>query len=178
MRSSKIVRKTSNVASAVWHVAPPVGTKCCRYPSLQFLWTKKKWPNYVAPNSDSFWVRRLFNVCVRVFCAPNATILPAKIKMSFIWKNDFFFFAKIGIFCKLIAGPLSEALFKRIHNHKLNSRNLKITDIYFLCLYRVRQMTFFLENTLKKTTEYFLKFRHQLSRKASAADNAIFKKFV
>ena len=41
-----------------------------------------------APNSDAFWVRRLFNVCVRVFCAPNATILlvytPAKIKMSFI----------------------------------------------------------------------------------------------
>ena len=47
-----------------------------------------KWSNYAsaskpAPNSDSFWVRR-----------PNATILlvdiPAKIKMSFIWKDDFF----------------------------------------------------------------------------------------
>ena len=60
-----------------------------------------KWPNYAsepksAPNSDPFWVRRLFNVrvCVRVFCAPNATILlvyiHAKIKMSFIWKDDFF----------------------------------------------------------------------------------------
>ena len=41
---------------------------------------EEKWPNYAsglksAPNSDSFWVRRLFNVCVRVFCAPNATIL-------------------------------------------------------------------------------------------------------
>ena len=51
------------------------------------------------------------NVCVQVFCAPNVTILlvyiSAKIKMSFIWKADFFF-AKIGIFCKLIAGPLSE----------------------------------------------------------------------
>ena len=61
---------------------------------------KEKCPNYAsrpksAPNSDSFWVRRLFNVCVRVFCAPNATILlvyiPAKIKMSFNWKHDFFF---------------------------------------------------------------------------------------
>ena len=35
-----------------------------------------------APNSNSFWVRRLFNVYVRVFCPPNATILlvciPAK----------------------------------------------------------------------------------------------------
>ena len=29
--------------------------------------------------------------------------------MSFIWKDDFFSFAKIGIFCKSIAGPLSEA---------------------------------------------------------------------
>ena len=54
---------------------------------------EEKWPNYAsgpksAPNSDSFWVRRLFNVCVRVFCAPNATILlvyiPVKIKVSFI----------------------------------------------------------------------------------------------
>ena len=36
---------------------------------------------------------RLFNVCVRVFCAPNATILlvyiSAKINMSFMWKDDF-----------------------------------------------------------------------------------------
>ena len=58
-------------------------------------------------NSDSFWVRRLFKVCVRVFCVPNATIflayIPAKIKMSLI------FFAKIGIFCKSISGPFGEA---------------------------------------------------------------------
>ena len=63
-----------------------------------------------APNSNSFCVRRLFNVCVRVFCAPNGTILlvyiPAKIKMKFIGKDDFFF-AKIGIFCESIAGPLT-----------------------------------------------------------------------
>ena len=69
----------------------------------------EKWPNYAAglksvPYSYSFWAFRLFNVCVRVFCSPNATILlvyiPAKIKESFIWK------AKIGIFRKSIAGPL------------------------------------------------------------------------
>ena len=41
---------------------------------------EEKWPNYAsgpksAPNSDSFYVCRLLNVCVRVFCAPNATIL-------------------------------------------------------------------------------------------------------
>ena len=57
----------------------------------------------------SVWVRRLFNVCVRVFCVSNAKILiayiPAMIKMSFIWKDDFFF-AKIGIFRKSIAGAL------------------------------------------------------------------------
>ena len=54
---------------------------------------EENWPNYAsgpksASNSDSFWVSRLFNVCERVFCAPNATIflvcIPAKIKMSFI----------------------------------------------------------------------------------------------
>ena len=47
-------------------------------------------------------------ISVRVFCAQNATILlvyiPAKVKMSFIWKDDFF--AKIGIICNSIAGPL------------------------------------------------------------------------
>ena len=50
-------------------------------------------------------------VCERIFCARNATILvvyiPAKIKMSFIWKdNFFFFFAKIGFFSKSRASPL------------------------------------------------------------------------
>ena len=56
---------------------------------------------------SAFWVHRLFNVCVRVFCARNATILlvyiPAKIIMSFIWKDDFF------LECKSITGTLSEA---------------------------------------------------------------------
>ena len=61
--------------------------------SLSLLILEEKWVNYAfgpksAPNSDSFWVCRLFNECVRVFYAPNATILlayiPAKIKMSFI----------------------------------------------------------------------------------------------
>ena len=82
---------------------------------LSLLIFKEKLPNYAfgpkyAPNSDSFCVHRLFNVCVRIFCAPNATILrvyiPAKIKMSFFGRDDFFFFAKIDIFCKSIAAPL------------------------------------------------------------------------
>ena len=62
---------------------------------LSLLIFEEKWLNCAsAPNSDSFWVGRLLNVRVRVFCAPNATILfvyvPAKTKMSFIWKNNFF----------------------------------------------------------------------------------------
>ena len=65
---------------------------------LSLLIFEEKWPNYAsgpksAPNSDSFWVLQVFNECMRVFCAPNATIsvlyIPAKIKMSFIWKDDF-----------------------------------------------------------------------------------------
>ena len=65
---------------------------------LSLLIFDEKWPNYAsgpksAPNSDSFWVRRLFNVSLRVFFAQNATILlvyyiPSKIKI--LWKDDFF----------------------------------------------------------------------------------------
>ena len=60
---------------------------------LSLLIFEEKWPNYASGpkstrNSDSFWVRRLFNACVPVFCASNATILlvyiPAKIKTRFI----------------------------------------------------------------------------------------------
>ena len=69
---------------------------------LSLIIFEEKWPNYAfgesgpksAPNSDSFWVRRLLNVCVQFFCASNATIMlvyiPAKIKMSSIWKDDLF----------------------------------------------------------------------------------------
>ena len=71
--------------------------------SLFLLIFEEKCPNYASrpkstPNSDSFWVRRLFNLYVRFVCASNATILlvyiPAMIKMSFIRKYDFFFLAK------------------------------------------------------------------------------------
>ena len=110
MRSSNTGRRTSSVAPAVWHVA----LSCCNQillfnfceqkfvqhgpltiaidcNGLYLLIFEDKWPNYAsrpksAPNSDSFWVRRIFNACVRVFCAPNARILvvyiPAKIKWA------------------------------------------------------------------------------------------------
>ena len=68
---------------------------------LSLLICEEKLPNYVsgpksAPNSNSFWVHRLFNVCVWVFCATNATILlvyilSRRIKMSFNLKHGFFF---------------------------------------------------------------------------------------
>ena len=79
----------------VQHGPIAIAIDCNGLPLLIF---EEKWPNYASrpksePNSDSFWVRRLFNVCVTVFCAQNAIILlvyiPAKIKMSFIWKDDF-----------------------------------------------------------------------------------------
>ena len=87
--------------------------------SLQFLWTKIRsiWPNYACgpksePNSDSFWVRRLCNVCMQVFSAPNAqfclfTYMPRLKWASFL---NMIFFVRIGIFCKSIAGPLPSAV--------------------------------------------------------------------
>ena len=88
-----------------------------------------KWPKYAsglkfASNSGWFWVRRLFKVCVRVFCAPNVKILivyiPAKIKMSFIWKH--YFFSKIGIFCKSIADPLPSIVQARTQLYSFGGR--------------------------------------------------------
>ena len=120
MRSSKTGRKTSSVASAVWdvllkinvanillfkfceqkfvqHGPTMIAIDCNGFSLLIFL---EICPNYAsgtksAPNSDSFWVRRFFNVWVRIFCVPNAIILlvyiAANIKMSLIWKHDIFF---------------------------------------------------------------------------------------
>ena len=107
MRSSKTGRKTSkpNVINIlllnfceqkfVQHAPITIAIDCN---GLSLVIFEEKCPNYASgpkpvPNSDSFSVRRLFSVCVRVFCAPNATILLVYIavKMSFIWKDDFFF---------------------------------------------------------------------------------------
>ena len=85
---------------------------------LSLLICQEKWPNYAsgpksASNSDSFWVLRLFNVCLRGFLCPihyNVGCLHTRQdqwSMSFIWKDDFFF-AKIGIVCKSICGNISQ----------------------------------------------------------------------
>ena len=102
---------------------------------LTLLIFEEKWPNYAsgsksAPNSGSFRMRRLFNACMRIVCALNATILlvyiPAKIKMSFIWKNDFFF-AKIVISCKSIAGQLPRVVQAYTQPYSLGGRIKLIT---------------------------------------------------
>ena len=66
---------------------------------------------------------------VRVFCAPNVTILlvytPAKIKMGSIWKDDFF--SKIGIFCKSIAGVYTTVCVRRKDRTNYPSNELRVT---------------------------------------------------
>ena len=114
-------RKKSSVASPVWHVEPSCWNQLLPKSSssiititisidcngLSLLSFEEKWLNYAsglksAITSDSFG-------CV-VFCAPNSTIflvyIPAKSKMKFIWKDNFF--CKIGFLCKSIAGPFSQ----------------------------------------------------------------------
>ena len=90
----------------VQHGPITIANECFRRKLAQLcLWTKSG-PNQ---NCYSFWVRRLFNVCVRVFCASNATILlvyiPAK---SFIWKDNFFL--------PKSASCVSRSVVCRIHN--------------------------------------------------------------
>ena len=77
--------------------------------SLSLLIFEEKWPNYAssgpksAPNSDSFWVRGLFNVCWRVFGNPkcdNFACLHTRQDQNELRLKRWCFFAKIGIFCK------------------------------------------------------------------------------
>ena len=61
--------------------------------------------------SDSFLVRRLFNVCVLVFVPQmrQFSCLHTRQDQNEVHLKIWFFFAKIGNFCKSIAGLLSEA---------------------------------------------------------------------
>ena len=90
----------------------------------------------------SFWVHQLFNIYVRAFCALNETILlvyiPTKIKMSFNWRDDFLFFAKIGICCKSIANSLSEA-----KTHWMVNWLQLLNQLNFAC----RHIKFFMQNS-------------------------------
>ena len=62
-----------------------------------------RWPGVLG--ASAFQCMRAGFLCPK--CDNFACLQPGKIKMSFIGKDDFF--AKIGIFCKSIAEPLSEA---------------------------------------------------------------------
>ena len=79
---------------------------------LSLLICQEKWPNYAsgpksALNSDSFFLRRLFKVCVRVFMRQFCLFTyPPRSMINELHLKRWFFFAKIGIFCKSIAGPL------------------------------------------------------------------------
>ena len=129
MRSSKTGRKTSSVASTVARSAvllkPIVANilvfNFCEQKFVQhgritividcndlFLLIFKENCSITAldqnPHSDSFWVRRIFNVCVRVFSAAYVIILLVYIAT----KIKDVFFSKIGIFCKSICAYISQ----------------------------------------------------------------------
>ena len=115
----------TKIRTKQWLVLSAAAFKCMRTGFL-FLITFHQWLHEYCPlnrqlslawwsitiaidcNGLSFLIFEA-NVCMRLFCAPNETILlvyiPANNKMSFIWKDEVFF-AKIGIFCKSIAGLL------------------------------------------------------------------------
>ena len=141
MRSSKTGRKTSTVALTVWHVASP-----CWYQMLPIsfssIFVNKKSFNmarYRLTITTSFahFRRKMDQLCVwtkirtkhllvlAVQCMRTGFLCPKCDNFVCLHshqdQNELhlkrWFFAKIGIFCKSIAGPLSEALFKRIHNH-------------------------------------------------------------
>ena len=83
--------------------------------SIKVVLKMETWHNYVsgpksAPNSDSFWLLRLFKVSLRVFCGLNATILLVTYPPRSKWASSekTIFFCRIMIFCNPNAGPLSE----------------------------------------------------------------------
>ena len=149
MRSSKAGRKTSSVASAVWHVAQ---SKCCQYPPFQFLWTKilLKWPN-----NDRHWLQRPLLAhfrkkkiqlclwtkirtkqwlvlgasafqCMRVgFLCPkcdNFACLHTRQDQNEFHLKRWLFFAKICISCKSIVGPLPSVVQAYIQPYSFGGR--------------------------------------------------------
>ena len=82
---------------------------------LSLLSFEDKLPNYAsgpksAPNSGSFWMRRLFNVCVLVFCAPNAIVFLVHSRQD---QNELYL--KRWFFSVSRSQAHFPALFKRIH---------------------------------------------------------------
>ena len=61
--------------------------RVCKQAKLPHLGHRKS-----APKSDVFWVRRLFNICVRVFCVLNPRILLVYIPAAASSEKMIFFF--------------------------------------------------------------------------------------
>ena len=123
---------------------------------------KEKWPNFVsgpksAPNSDSFWMRRLFNACVRVFCATNATILIVYMP------------AKIGIIRKSIAGPLPSVVQEYTQPYSFGRRiKLIICQIRHGNSYTIHEIS---SEKKRKMANPILRFG-QLQRRYSIVSNS------
>ena len=104
--------------------------KCCQYPPLQFLWTKIRstWPdnyrNWLYWSLLAHFRRKMTQTVTRFGCVGFSMYacgfsVPQMRQFWFLftypsrskWASSekMIFFAKIGIFCKSIAGPLSEA---------------------------------------------------------------------
>ena len=97
-----------------------------------------------------FWVRRLSTVWVRVFCAPKVTILlvyiPAKIKMSFIWKDIFL--------------PKSASSVSRSQAHLAKRKRIRYTTIF---VRRKDQANYLSNHTWAKC--YHSRHKHKLKKK-------------
>ena len=87
----------------------------------------EKWPNYSsgpksALNSDSFWVRGLFNVCVRVFCNPKcnnfACLLNRQDQNELHLKRYYFFL------------PKSASCVSRLQAHLMKRKRIGYTTIF------------------------------------------------
>ena len=130
MWSLKTGFKTSSVASLVWHVAPscwkqmlPISYSSIFVNKNSFkrrkmaqlcFWTKFRTKQLLVLGASAFQCMCAGFLCPK--CDNLACLLTRQDQNEHNLKR-WFFFAKVGIFCKSIVGPLSPGLFKRIHNH-------------------------------------------------------------
>ena len=133
MRSSKTARKTSSSALAVWHVAPS-----CWYQILRIYFSS------ICVNKNSFNMPTMplnqnpHQTVIRFGCVSFSMIAcgfsvsqmlhfclftyPPKAKLTS--SENIIFFPKVGICCKSIAGPLSEAKMHWLHGQLTSTPEL------------------------------------------------------
>ena len=83
------------------------------------IWTKICIKQWLVLGAPAFQCMRADFLCLKY--ENFACLHPPKIKMNFIWKYEFFF-AKIGIFCKSIAGPISSVVQAYIQPYSFGGR--------------------------------------------------------